>query len=231
MRLLGQDLPFNEDVVYIFDKQIEEAGLLVINKTDLLAPGQVQELASLTRSRFPDKQVLFQDSLQPDQLQHWVETLNSTPYDFRNQPLEMDYTRYGSGEARLAWLDEKLLIKVAPGKASALLVNLIREILTTLQKQQAPVGHLKFFIQAGEKEVKVSFPTLTEENWEGQVGGFDGFDEIQLLINGRVEIDAKNLKDLIQAALAKAADSFQAEISQVQIDYFHPGFPHPTHRM
>jgi G3E family GTPase len=231
MRLLGQDLPFNEDVVYIFDKQIEEAGLLVINKTDLLLPGQVQELASLTRSRFPDKQFLFQDSLQPDQVQQWVETLNSTPYDFNNQPLEMDYTRYGSGEARLAWLDEKLFIKVTPEKAGALLINLIREILTAIQNQHAPLGHLKFFIQAGEKEVKVSFPTLTEENWEGQVGGFDGFDEIQLLINGRVEIEAINLKDLVQAALANAADSFQAEISQVQIDYFHPGFPHPTHRM
>jgi Ni2+-binding GTPase involved in maturation of urease and hydrogenase len=231
MRLLGQDLPFNEDVVYIFDKQIEEAGLLVINKTDLLLPGQVQELSGLTRSRFPDKQVLFQDSLQPDQVQHWVETLNSTPYDFRNQPLEMDYARYGSGEARLAWLDEKLVIKVPPAKAGALLVSLIREILTAIQDRHAPVGHLKFFIQAGEKEVKVSFPTLTGENWEGQVGGFDGFDEIQLLINGRVEIEAANLKDLIQAALAKTLHSFQAEISQVQIDYFHPGFPHPTHRL
>jgi G3E family GTPase len=231
MRLLGQDLPFNEDVVYIFDKQIEEAGLLVVNKTDLLLPDQVQELTGLTRSRFPDKHFLFQDSLQPDQVQHWVETFNSTPYDFRNRPLEMNYARYGSGEARLAWLDEKLVLKVLPAQAGALLVNLIREILTGIQDRHAPVGHLKFFIQAGEKEVKVSFPTLTEENWEGPLGGFDGSGEIQLLINGRVEIEAANLKDLIQAALAKAANSFQAEISQVQIDYFHPGFPHPTHRL
>ena len=35
----------------------------------------------------------------------------------------------------------------------------------------------------------------------------------------------------IQQALVKTADSFQAEISHVEIDYFHPGFPHPTHRM
>jgi len=90
---------------------------------------------------------------------------------------------------------------------------------------------LKFFIQAGEKEVKVSFPTLTVENWQAQVLLFDGVDEIQLLINGRIEMDASILKDLIQAALAKAAISFQAEVSQVQIDYFHPGFPRPTHRM
>ena len=32
-------MPFSEDVVYIFDKQIEEAGLVVINKMDLLTEG------------------------------------------------------------------------------------------------------------------------------------------------------------------------------------------------
>jgi hypothetical protein len=90
---------------------------------------------------------------------------------------------------------------------------------------------LKFFIQAGDKEVKVSFPTLTEDNWESQVKGFDRSDRIQLLINGRIEVEAPILKDLIQAAVAKAVDSFQVEIIQIEIDSFHPGFPRPTHRM
>jgi G3E family GTPase len=231
MRLMGLDLPFNEDVVYIFDKQIEEAGLLVINKVDLLPSGQAQELAGLARSRFPDKQFLFQDSLQPAQVQHWLEVLHSTPYDFHNKPLEVDYVRYGAGEASLAWLDEKLSLKVSPGKADALLIFLIRAILGSIQEQHTPVGHLKFFIQAGDKEVKVSFPTLTEDNWESQVKGFDRSDRIQLLINGRIEVEAPILKDLIQAAVAKAVDSFQVEIIQIEIDSFHPGFPRPTHRM
>jgi Putative GTPases (G3E family) len=231
MRLLGLDLPFNEDVIYIFDKQIEEAGLLVINKADLLTREQDQELANLARARFPDKQFLFQDSLQPGQVQHWLEVLNSAPYDFQSKPLEVDYVRYGAGEARLAWLDEKLVLKVPPGKADALLIYLIQTVLDLTQKQHMPIGHLKFFIQTGEKEVKVSFPTLTDDNWENQVRGFGSSDEIQLLINGRIEVDASILKELIQAALVKAANSFQAEISHVEIDYFHPGFPQPTHRL
>jgi Ni2+-binding GTPase involved in maturation of urease and hydrogenase len=231
MRLLGLDLPFNEDVIYIFDKQIEEASLLVINKTDLLPAGQDQELAVLARSHFPNKQYIFQDSRQPAQVQHWLEVLDSTPYDFQSRPLEVDYARYGAGEARLAWLDEKLVLKVLSGKAGALLVNLIRAVLDALQEQHLSIGHLKFFIQSGEKEVKVSFPTLPEDDWEDQVGCFDGSDEIQLLINGRIEVKASILKDLIQAALEKVANSFQVEINQVEIDYFHPGFPRPTHRM
>jgi Ni2+-binding GTPase involved in maturation of urease and hydrogenase len=231
MRLLGQDLPFNEDVIYIFDKQIEEAKLLVINKADLLQAGQDQELANLTRSHFPRKQFIFQDSRQPAQVLHWLEVLDLTPHDFQSGPLEIDYVRYGAGEARLAWLDEKLVLKVIPGKSDALLIYLIGAVLGAIQEQHLPVGHLKFFIQSGEKEVKVSFPTLTEANWENQVRCFDRADEIKLLINGRVEVKASILKDLVQAALEKVANSFQVEINQVEIDYFHPGFPRPTHRM
>ena len=231
MRLSGMDLPFNEDVVYIFDKQIEEAGLLVINKADLLPAGQAQELAGLARDHFPEKQFLFQDSFQPDQVQHWLEVLQSTPYDFHRKPLEINYDRYGSGEARLAWLDEKLSLKVSPGKADALLVYLIKEILEAVQASHLPVGHLKFLIQAGEKEVKISFPTLTGGAWENQVRGFDRSEEIQLLINGRIEVEAAALKELIQQATRNAVDAFQAQVSHVEIDYFHPGFPHPTHRM
>ncbi len=230
MRLLGLDLPFNEDVIYIFDKQIEEAGLLVINKADLLLAGQDQELAGLVRSHFPNKPFIFQDSRQPAQVQRWLEVLNSTPYDFKSKPLEVDYARYGAGEARLAWLDEKLVLKVIAGQADTLLIYLIQAVVDAVQAQRLPVGHLKFFIQSHEKEVKVSFPTLTEDNWEDQVRCFNGADEIQLLINGRIEVKASILKDLIQTALEKVANSFQVEINQVEIDYFHPGFPRPTYR-
>jgi len=231
MRLLGQDLPFNEDVIYIFDKQIEEAGLLVINKADLLLAGQVQELAGLARSLFPDKEFLFQNSLQPTQVQHWVEMLNLNHYDFQSRPLEIDYNRYGAGEAHLAWLDEKLILRVLPGKADMLIIHLIQSVLESIQAQHIPVGHLKFFIRTAEKEVKVSFPTLSDVNWEGQIRGFDGSGEIQFLINGRIEVEASVFKELVEKALQKTVNSFQVEISQVEIDYFHPSFPRPTHRM
>ena len=35
-RLKGEPLPFSDDVTYIFDQQLEEAGILLINKVDLL---------------------------------------------------------------------------------------------------------------------------------------------------------------------------------------------------
>ena len=62
-RLLDHDLPFNEDVVYIFDKQIEEAGVIVINKVDLLSESYRQEVEILAHKHYPDKKILMQNSL------------------------------------------------------------------------------------------------------------------------------------------------------------------------
>ena len=55
LRLSGEELPFNDDVNYIFDQQIAEASLLVINKADLLPPAQREELLAAARAAYPDR--------------------------------------------------------------------------------------------------------------------------------------------------------------------------------
>ncbi len=63
LRLLDEPMPFNEDVCYIFDKQIEEAGLLVVNKIDLLTSQRFEDLNLMVAQRYPAKPILFQNSL------------------------------------------------------------------------------------------------------------------------------------------------------------------------
>jgi len=74
-RLLGQALPFSDDVVYIFDKQIEEAGLLVINKSDLLLPVEAEDVLELARQSFRSKRVRLQSSLLAESTSEWVDLL------------------------------------------------------------------------------------------------------------------------------------------------------------
>ena len=63
LRLLGNLLPFTDDVIYIFEKQIEEAGLVVINKIDLLSEVKLKEVEDLFNQVYPQKTYLLQDSL------------------------------------------------------------------------------------------------------------------------------------------------------------------------
>ena len=80
-RLLDLPMPFSDDVVYIFDKQIEEAGILVINKRDLLTDEDaVPAYAAWLRTVYPDKIVRMQNSLDLTSVNEWVSLLSSSAY-------------------------------------------------------------------------------------------------------------------------------------------------------
>ncbi|HOU15249.1 MAG TPA: GTP-binding protein [Anaerolineae bacterium] len=248
-RLLDLPMPFSDDVVYIFDKQIEEAGLLVINKVDLLetrqeAGGKKQEftmpqtqspipnheLLALAQRRFPAKPIRLQNSLDAEDVAGWVGMLESGTIGLPGAPLEMDYARYGAGEARLAWLDETVTLRVAEGQGRAVALRAIGAIVDALRQRQAAVGHLKFLVRGAAEDVKVSFPTLDEAGWEQAVPPLSGT-QVTLLINARVEMGAETLRNVVAQAVQQAVATSGAAFDESAIAFFHPGFPNPTHRI
>jgi Ni2+-binding GTPase involved in maturation of urease and hydrogenase len=222
-RLRGDPMPFSDDVIYIYDKQLEEAGLVVINKTDLLAAEALEETRSLLKQAYPGKNMTAQNSLSTDGVASWLELLNQGQGLLPSASLKIDYDRYGRGEAMLAWLDEEVRLS-APDATSALRA-VIGGFASELRKQGIGVGHLKFLVQAGEFEVKISFPTLDEPGWEALLpAGLSG--EVRLLVNARAEVSAENLRELFLVTLRQAGAVYGEE----GVSYFHPKQPNPTHR-
>jgi G3E family GTPase len=87
-RLLLQEMPFSDDIVYIFDKQIEEAGLLVVNKTDLVSAQAVEEIQALLAEKFPGKRCLFQNSLTTQGVLPWLNQIQLSWLDLSGPALE-----------------------------------------------------------------------------------------------------------------------------------------------
>ncbi len=229
-RLLGGPWLFSEDVGYIFDKQLEEAGLLVINKMDLLDAPATEELETLARRRFSTKSLRFQNSLDPASLAAWLKELETGAGTFPGPSLDIDYTRYGAGEARLAWLDEEVALDLPPGKGRAVLIAIIGAIMEGLGQRQAPVGHVKFLIRGETGEHKVSFAAPAETHWQEQLPPLMD-DHLTLLINARVEIEASSLRQIVRDALEASARQGDFTYASTSRAAFHPGFPRPTHRL
>jgi Ni2+-binding GTPase involved in maturation of urease and hydrogenase len=225
-RLRGQEMPFSEDVVYIFDKQIEEAGLLVMNKADLLAPQMLSEIESKTAHAFPGKPTLLQSSLTAEGVWDWVNLIESGQISLPKDSLEIDYHRYAAGEASLAWLDQEVLLHVPEGTGKEVLAGCIRRLAAGLAERGAGIGHIKFIIRAENAETKLSIPTLEEPGWEESIPYLSG-GWVNLLVNARAEIGAQELSDLLRQSLAvpDVRVEFQAG------DAFHPGEPKPLHRI
>ena len=63
----------NDSVRYIFKKQIEEADILILNKTDLLTPKQLKQIQEIIAIDYPYKKILFQNSLRKEDIRKWLD--------------------------------------------------------------------------------------------------------------------------------------------------------------
>ena len=228
LRLLDEPMPFNDDVCYIFDKQIEEAGLLVVNKIDLLTSKRFEDLNLMLARRYPAKPILFQNSLAPASAANWLRRLSVAGPGFTpTRSLDIDYQRYGAGEARLAWFDQTLTIDLPAGSDGRLVLQrLIEQFLTAIQAYPAAIGHVKFLARSsGGASCKLSFTTLAENGWQECIPDLPG-NQLSLLVNARVEIDADQLRTLFEDVLQHSGLDFHQQSSQS----FHPSQPKPTHR-
>jgi Ni2+-binding GTPase involved in maturation of urease and hydrogenase len=229
-RLLGQPMPFGDDVVYIFDKQIEEANLLILNKADALAPDQAQAMLRLAEDRFPGKRLRLQDSRQPGQAAAWADLLQSGAVPPPRSAVDIDYARYGAGEAELAWLDEEVAFTAPPGRGAEAVRALIGGLAQALRERALPVGHVKFLVRADGRETKISLPALFDDAWRDEVPAVAGADA-RVVINARVQMPAEELRALAAAAAREAAERARAVYTETELSAFHPAFPRPTHRL
>lgn len=228
-RLLGLSMPFNEDVVYIFDQQIHEAGVLVINKIDLLRPGQADEIVHLARARWPDRPILRQNSLDPDSVHCWLDCIGRPDMAAPHASLHLDYERYGQGEARLAWLDAQVIWTLPPGEGRSVITAMIVGIIEALKQQNLPIGHLKFIVRDSQHQAKISL-THPDDRWADQVPPLSDA-VVSVLVNARVEAAPDVLRQVVQEAIKQTAADTAATFWATHIDSFQPGWPRPTHRM
>src|SRR5262245_48276564 len=124
-RVLGLEpgRAFSPKVVYIYEKQLEEADIIVINKSDLLNDAQRQRLEQALRTRFPQADVVSVSARTGANLDDWFNRLSSTAV--ARTAMEVDYDVYAEGEALLGWLNATVrLSSTQPFDGNALLREL-----------------------------------------------------------------------------------------------------------
>ena len=91
---------FSDNVTYIYRKQLEEAEFIVINKLDLLHPEGVEDLRAAMNREFPDAQVFELSAREGTGCEEWFEAVLAAEMNSKRF-LDIDYEKYGEGEALL----------------------------------------------------------------------------------------------------------------------------------
>jgi hypothetical protein len=225
---------FSPKVLYIYRKQLEEADIIVISKSELLLPGQLEALQSVISREFPHAKVLAASVRTGAHLEDWFALLEAGE-QVERQTMDVDYVVYAEGEALLGWLNATAALSIAGEfDANALLQTLAAEIQQRLQTATAEIAHLKmtYSPDAGLGDIAVVnlvrndyVPELAIRLDQPAGGG-------QLVINLRAEAAPEALAEALRAALPAAATSVPGlQAALEHLEFFRPGKPVPTHRI
>jgi G3E family GTPase len=216
---------FDETVNYIYVKQLEEAGIIVVNKTDLIDQTTLAEIKVLMLQKYPGKIILCQNSLDENDIRQWINAVDNEHSSGSLASLDISYDTYATGEAKLGWLDQELEIHSSDNNALQQAEDLVNLIYKKIVEQRYAIGHLKMLINATDKisytndhdvmvEIKKIPSTLAT-----------------ILINARVQTDAENIVQLVSSAVDEVEKRSGCKIVVFNQAAFQPGYPKPLYRL
>lgn len=225
---------FSDKVTYVFEKQLEEADLIVINKVDTLSPEDLAELEGALSARFPGAKVRAASAEHGDGTEAWFDEILAT--EAAPQPtMELDYTTYAEGEALLGWLNltARLESEGEPVDANQLLLDLAAMIQRAAADKGAEIAHLKATLDAGDASGRLAALSVTSGDGELDLREalVDGVRSGELILNLRAEGDPDALQAMATEALAAAtAERPGCSLTVEHEEHFRPAPPQPTHR-
>jgi G3E family GTPase len=234
-RVLGLEAgkAFSPKVLYVYGKQIEEAEVIVINKTDLLTPERVERLRAALRAKNPRAEVLAASAREGDGLEAWFDRIASAEVGTATPP-EVDYDEYAEGEALLGWLNATVLVEAdQPLDGNALLGDLAARVQGHLAALGMEVAHFKAVFSPDEDGADLAVLNLVRGDAQAEMSHrlTEPLEAGELVLNLRAEGDPERLEAVVRESLQDAVTAAQARLTVEHLERFRPARPVPVHRM
>jgi Ni2+-binding GTPase involved in maturation of urease and hydrogenase len=217
------------DAAYIFRKQIEEADLLVVNKSDLLSSEDRRRLEELLIVQCPNTRVCYLSARTGEGVETWLEEVQSLSCAGA-RIVPVDYDVYAAGEAVLGWLNADVLLSAVTDSVDwqSFCLDLLACLQAALGRRNARIGHVKLLVTTAEGHCVGNFTDWTSvPSLQGRIVGTPL--RADLTLNARVEMSPEELERVVHAALGDVADGrVRAEIRSLRC--LRPGRPKPTYR-
>ena len=224
---------FSEKVLYIYNKQLEEAGLVVISKCDLLDEARLASLRAAIAASFPGKEILAVSPREGIGLEPWFAKIASEE-QAAGEAMAVDYTVYADGEALLGWLNCTVLLSAEKAfDADRFLKELAGEVQTRLRAEGAEVAHLKMTLSPEGGLGQIGVVNLVRNDYVPELSMTleQPVERGQLIINLRAEAAPAFLGRVVRQSVEAAASAVATLEAQLDhLEHFRPGKPTPTHR-
>ena len=208
----------NNDLAFLFQKQIEEADLVCFTRSDLY-----QEFPEL-----PESSGRCLSTLTGEGVAAWLDEVLTGKLQPGARILDIDYERYARAEARLAWLNCKVKLYLqTPLSPSMLIGPLLEELDAALTAEGLQIAHLKITDNSPSGFLKAS---MTRNGEAPAVQGMldaSPADVHHLLLNMRASGEPPALQKIIEAQISRLPGKMELDGMQC----FSPAPPKPEFRL
>jgi G3E family GTPase len=218
------------EITYLFNKQLEEAQCILLNKIDLFMHKETEVLVNHLMQEYK-ADILSTSTLQDIGIVDWLQHILYT--DRKNLPvLDIDYDIYAEGEAQLGWLNSSFTLRGNVDNTAVLCADLFQQIMECLEAEKAEIAHLKLWAEDEQHSWKMSSvgsarlsrtDVSPSQPWIAS--------DLSLWLNARVHMQHGRLREVIMEIMNKIEEEYQLQVNVERLDCFSPGRPQPTHRM
>jgi Ni2+-binding GTPase involved in maturation of urease and hydrogenase len=232
LRVLGLEpgRSFSPKVTYVYRKQLEEADVIVINKTDTTAPARLAMLREALEAAYPAARLLQISARTGSGVGEWVDELLTEQGSGR--VLDIDYDAYAEGEALLGWLNCTVGLEGAAADGDELLLSIATRVHADLAAEGIEIAHLKLTLtplDGGGISVVNAVRTGTRPELAFALDA--GLDSGEITLNLRAEAPPEPLESAVRRALQGEGRDRAIRLVVRDLERFRPGRPVPTHRM
>ena len=224
-----KDYALGTEVNYLFDKQLQEAGIIAVNKCDTVTDSELEEIKNFLNAKYPGIELLCVSAKTGAGLNGWLSRITDTAFEPGQKPLEIDYEIYARAEAALGWLNTFCCLTAEPaGDVNGCVRLYMENVRAGLRDKNAEIAHLKCYCVAQSEYYKASITGIDDALYESALMSLPQ-KEINLIVNARVNAEPELLKQICESEIEKAFCGFK--ITSMHTESFKPAPPVPVHRL
>ena len=208
----GAELHLPEEMNFLFDAQLREAEVILLNKIDTLTPAQREEYAAFLTQTYPHAKLFLLSAKTGEGVPAAVEYLLSTESALPVTDIGYGSEAFFAAERRLSWYDRRAFVRRAdPFDANAFLSALFEAVREKLRAAGRNVPHLKAFADGEGQHAKVSLLGIDDP------AQFDcrftaPQTELRLVLNARAACESEVLDFLMDAALRETCAAHELKL-------------------
>jgi Ni2+-binding GTPase involved in maturation of urease and hydrogenase len=214
-------------VTYLYERQLAEADLALLNKIDLLTTDERATAEAYLAAACPGATVLPISAATDDGLADWLAHFEPAA-DAGGRVLDLDYDRYAEAEACLGWLNLEGEL-IAPTGGVRWLERMLDEVGALAREAGIEIAHVKVWLATptgaacGRLVDARRPPAIVVQDTPA--------DAARVIVNARAATEPERLRSLVAAALERASEAGDASFAATRADSFSPARPTPTLRL